>query len=291
MASREKVEVGEAVGIIAAQSIGEPGTQLTMKVFQSGGSASASDITQGLPRVEEIFEARKPRGVAVVSEIAGTVVSEDEAKQKIVIRDAEGVEVTYDTPYNPKFKVMVNDKVEPGTPLTEGPLNPADILKTRGVKGVQDYMMREVLNVYKKAGVEVNDKHLEIIIRQMLRKVKIEESGSTDLLPGDLVDITHYEEENERVLAEGGEPATAKRVVLSITKAALATDSFLAAASFQETVRVLTDAAVKCKIDPLIGLKENVIIGKLIPAGTGLRRYRELVPMVQKEEKPENIAE
>ena len=281
MASSEMVEVGEAVGIIAAQSIGEPGTQLTMKVFQAGGTASADDITRGLPRVEEIFEAKKPKGVAVVSEVNGVVTVVDEAKQLCVVKSNEGVEVEYDIPYGSKFKVVEGDKVEPGSQLTEGPLNPHDILKTMGVKGVQDYMMREVLKVYKNNSVDVNDKHMEIIIRQMLRKVKVEESGDTDILPGEIVDIFRYEEENERVLENGGEPATAKRVLLSITKASLETESFLSAASFQETVRVLTDSAIRGKVDPLVGLKGNVIIGKLIPAGTGLRRYREMTPVVK----------
>ncbi|MBR2909397.1 MAG: DNA-directed RNA polymerase subunit beta' [Clostridia bacterium] len=279
MASRDMVEVGEAVGIIAAQSIGEPGTQLSMKVFQAGGTASADDITRGLPRVEEIFEAKKPKGVAVISEVNGTISNIDEAKQVVTIATADGGEIQYPTPYGAKFKVIVGDKVEPGSQLTEGPLNPHDILKTKGVKGVQDYMMREVLKVYKNNSVDVNDKHMEIIIRQMLRKVKVEESGDTDILPGEIVDIFKYEEENERVLANGGEPAYAKRVLLSITKASLETDSFLSAASFQETVRVLTDAAIRGKVDPLVGLKGNVIIGKLIPAGTGLKKYREMTPV------------
>jgi len=296
MASRDMVQIGEAVGIIAAQSIGEPGTQLTMKVFQAGGTASADDITQGLPRVEEIFEAKKPKGVAVISEVSGIVKSTDEAKQTIIVTSDEGADIDYSTPYGAKFKVVKGDKVEPGSMLTEGPINPHDMLKTRGIKGVQDYMMREVHKVYKKNSVDVNDKHMEIIIRQMLRKVRIEEAGDTEFLSGDLVDIFRYEEENERVLEQGGEPATAKRVLLSITKAALATESFLSAASFQETVRVLTDAAIKAKVDPLIGLKGNVIIGKLIPAGTGLRRYRELTPTEIAREKvvvraPENQLE
>ena len=281
MASREPVQVGEAVGIIAAQSIGEPGTQLTMKVFQAGGTASAADITQGLPRVEEIFEAKKPKGVAIISEVSGKVKTVNEAKQLVEVETPDGSVISYAIPYGVKYLVKVGDTVEPGSMFTEGPLNPHDILKTKGIKGVQDYIMREVLKVYKLYSVDVNDKHIEIIIRQMLRKVKIEDSGDTTLLPGDLVDIFKYEEENEKILANGGEPATAKRVLLSITKAALATDGFLAAASFQETIRVLTDAAIKGKIDPLIGLKENVIICKLIPAGTGLRRYRDVVPSEQ----------
>ena len=278
MSTKEVVPYGEAVGIIAAQAIGEPGTQLTMNVFHEGGISAGDDITQGLPRVEELFEARKPKGVAVISEVSGTVKSIDVPKQEIIIKTTENFDVDYSLPYGAKMKVAVGDTVEPGTQLTEGSINPHDILKTKGVKGVQDYLMKEVHKVYKKNGVDVNDKHIEIIIRQMLKKVRIEDSGDTSVLPGELLDISKYEELNEKALSEGLEPATAKRVLLSITKASLATDSFLSAASFQETVRVLTDAAINGKVDPLIGLKENVIIGKFIPAGTGLRRYREMVP-------------
>ena len=278
MASRDLVQVGEAVGIIAAQSIGELGTQLTMNVFHGGGTASADDITQGLPRVEEIFEAKKPHGVAVISEVAGVVKSADEAKQTVIVVTSDGTEVAYSTPYGAKYKVEKGSKVEPGSLITEGPIDPKELLLIKGVKETQDYMMREVLKVYKKSSCEVNDKHLEIIIRQMLKKVKVVDAGDTDMLPGELVDIFKYEEENDRVLAQGGEPATVKRVLLSITKSALATDSFLSAASFQETVRVLTDAAIKNSVDPLVGLKGNVIIGKLIPAGTGLKRYRDVTP-------------
>ena len=278
MSTKEIVPYGEAVGIIAAQAIGEPGTQLTMNVFHEGGIAAGDDITQGLPRVEELFEARKPKGVAVISEVSGKVKSIDAGKQQIVIKNVDGADIEYDTPYGAKMRVAVGDEVEPGTQLTEGSINPHDILKTKGVKGVQDYLMSEVHKVYKKNGVDVNDKHIEIIVRQMLRKVRIEDSGDTGILPGELVDLYTYEELNEKAIAEGKEPATAKRVLLSITKASLATDSFLSAASFQETVRVLTDAAIKGKVDPLVGLKENVIIGKFIPAGTGLKRYREIVP-------------
>ena len=278
MASRDLVQVGEAVGIIAAQSIGELGTQLTMNVFHGGGTASADDITQGLPRVEEIFEAKKPHGVAVISEVAGVVKVADEAKQNVVIVTSDGTEVAYSTPYGAKYKVEKGSKVEPGSLITEGPIDPKDLLLIKGVKETQDYMMREVLKVYKKSSCEVNDKHLEIIIRQMLKKVKVIDAGDTDMLPGEIVDIFRYEEENDRVLSQGGEPATVKRVLLSITKSSLATDSFLSAASFQETVRVLTDAAIKNSVDPLVGLKGNVIIGKLIPAGTGLKRYRDVTP-------------
>lgn len=279
MSNKEIVPYGEAVGIIAAQAIGEPGTQLTMNVFHEGGISAGDDITQGLPRVEELFEARKPKGVAVISEVSGKVKSIDVAKQEIVIRCDEDFDVDYSLPYGAKMKVEVGSVVEPGTQLTEGSINPHDILKTKGVKGVQDYLMKEVLKVYKKNGVDVNDKHIEIILRQMLKRVRIEDSGDTNVLPGELMDINKYEELNDATVQQGLEPAIASRVLLSITKASLATDSFLSAASFQETVRVLTDAAIKGKVDPLIGLKENVIIGKYIPAGTGLRRYREMVPV------------
>ncbi len=278
MSCRDEVKVGEAVGVIAAQSIGELGTQLTMNVFHGGGTATQDDITAGLPRVEEIFEAKKPKGVAVISEISGKVTKIDEAGQKVTVLSDDGNEVVYGTPYGARFKVSEGSEVEPGSRITEGPINPHDILKTRGVKDTQDYMIVEVLKVYHKSGVDVNDKHLEIIIRQMLRKVRIEDAGDTTMLPGDHVDMFKFEEENERVLENGGEPATAKRVLLSITKSSLATDSFLSAASFQETVRVLTDAAIKGSVDNLVGLKDNIIIGKRIPAGTGLKRYRDITP-------------
>ncbi len=278
MSCRDEVKVGEAVGVIAAQSIGELGTQLTMNVFHGGGTATQDDITAGLPRVEEIFEAKKPKGVAVISEISGKVTKIDEAGQKVTVLSDDGNEVVYGVPYGARFKVSEGSKLEPGSRITEGPINPHDILKTRGVKDTQDYMIVEVLKVYHKSGVDVNDKHLEIIIRQMLRKVRIEDAGDTSMLPGDHVDMFKFEEENERVLENGGEPATAKRVLLSITKSSLATDSFLSAASFQETVRVLTDAAIKGSVDNLVGLKDNIIIGKRIPAGTGLKRYRDITP-------------
>ncbi|MBR2391712.1 MAG: DNA-directed RNA polymerase subunit beta' [Clostridia bacterium] len=278
MSCRDEVKVGEAVGVIAAQSIGELGTQLTMNVFHGGGTATQDDITAGLPRVEEIFEAKKPKGVAVISEISGKVTKIDEPKQQVTVLSDDGSEVVYGVPYGARFKVAVGSELEPGARITEGPINPHDILKTRGVKDTQDYMIVEVLKVYHKSGVDVNDKHLEIIIRQMLRKVRIEDAGDTSMLPGDYVDMFKFEEENERVLANGGEPATAKRVLLSITKSSLATDSFLSAASFQETVRVLTDAAIKGSVDNLVGLKDNIIIGKRIPAGTGLKRYRDVTP-------------
>ncbi|OQB23407.1 MAG: DNA-directed RNA polymerase subunit beta' [Firmicutes bacterium ADurb.Bin182] len=269
------VSIGEAVGIIAAQAIGEPGTQLTMRTFHTGGVASAEDITQGLPRVEEIFEARKPKGLAVISEIYGTVkISDTKKKREAVITNDEGESESYLIPFGSKLKVRDGDTVEAGDELTEGSINPHDILKIKGVKGVQAYMLKEVQSVYRSQGVEISDKHIEIIIRQMLRKVQIEDAGDADVLPGELVDIFRFENENERIIKLNGQPAVAKRKLLGITKASLATDSFLSAASFQETTRVLTEAAIKGKIDPLVGLKENVIIGKLIPAGIGLKRYR-----------------
>jgi len=271
------VEIGEAVGIIAAQAIGEPGTQLTMRTFHTGGVASSEDITQGLPRVEELFEARKPKGLAVITEIAGTLHL-DEAKRKAIISNDDGESADYHIPFGSKLKVKDGDHVEAGQELTEGSVNPNDILRILGVKGVQAYLLKEVQSVYRLQGVEISDKHIEIIIRQMLRKVQIEDAGDTKLLPGELCDIFRFEEENEAVLTANpeGRPAIAKRKLLGITKAALATESFLSAASFQETTRVLTEAAIKGRIDPLVGLKENVIIGKQIPAGIGLKRYRDI---------------
>ncbi len=275
LANGNPVDIGEAVGIVAAQAIGEPGTQLTMRTFHTGGVASAEDITQGLPRVEELFEARKPKGLAVITEISGQVHLDDSGKHlEAVVSNSDGDAESYLIPFGAKLKVSEGDTVEAGDVLTEGSVNPNDILKIRGVKGVQAYLLKEVQSVYRLQGVEISDKHIEIIIRQMLRKVQVEEAGDTGLLPGELVDIFRLEEENERVIANGGEPATAKRKLLGVTKAALATESFLSAASFQETTRVLTEAAIKGKVDPLVGLKENVIIGKLIPAGIGLKRYR-----------------
>ena len=274
LATGQPVNIGEAVGIIAAQAIGEPGTQLTMRTFHTGGVASAEDITQGLPRVVEIFEARKPKGLAVISEINGTVSFSEGKKREVLITNEDGESDKYAITFGSKLVVKDGDYVEAGDVLTDGPINPNDILKIKGVKGVQAYMLKEVQSVYRMQGVEIADKHIEIIIRQMLRKVQVEESGDTELLPGELVDIFRFENTNERVIMEGGNPAIAKRKLLGITKAALATDSWLSAASFQETTRVLTEAAIKGKIDPLVGLKENVIIGKLIPAGIGLRRYR-----------------
>ncbi len=277
MASGEPVQVGEAVGIIAAQSIGEPGTQLTMRTFHTGGVAG-DDITQGLPRVEELFEARKPKGLAIIAEFGGTVQIKDTKKKReitIVSNDEENPDSkTYLIPYGSRIKVMDGQIIEAGDELTEGSVNPHDILKIKGIRAVQDYMIQEVQRVYRLQGVEINDKHIEVIVRQMLKKVRIEDNGDTNLLPGSMVDILEYNDINEKMKAEGKEPADGKQVMLGITKAALATNSFLSAASFQETTKVLTEAASRGKVDPLIGLKENVIIGKLIPAGTGMKIYR-----------------
>ncbi|MCR4443421.1 MAG: DNA-directed RNA polymerase subunit beta' [Peptococcaceae bacterium] len=276
LATGHMVEIGEAVGIIAAQSIGEPGTQLTMRTFHTGGVAG-EDITQGLPRVEELFEARKPRGQAIIAEDDGIVhISEVRGRKEIEITAGGEEKYIYQIPFGSRIKVKEGQQVEAGQELTEGSINPHDLLKIRGIRGVQTYLLREVQRVYRLQGVDINDKHIEVIIRQMLRKVKVEEPGDTQLLPGGLIDIFEFEEENAKVFAMGGEPATAKPVLLGITKASLATDSFLSAASFQETTRVLTEAAIKGKTDPLLGLKENVIIGKLIPAGTGMSRYRNI---------------
>ena len=274
MATGEPVQVGESVGIIAAQSIGEPGTQLTMRTFHTGGVAGG-DITQGLPRVEELFEARKPKGLAIITEIKGQATIKDtKKKREIVVTDNEsGDSKTYLIPYGSRIKVMDGQILEAGDELTEGSVNPHDILRIKGVRAVQDYMIREVQRVYRLQGVEINDKHIEVIVRQMLKKIRIENNGDTDFLPGTLVDVLDFEEKNEELAAEGKEVAEGKQVMLGITKASLATDSFLSAASFQETTKVLTEAAIKGKADNLIGLKENVIIGKLIPAGTGMKRY------------------
>ena len=278
LATGSLVNIGEAVGIIAAQSIGEPGTQLTMRTFHTGGVAGA-DITHGLPRVEELFEARRPKGLAIISEIDGVVtVNETKKKREIsVFNEKTGETKIYNVPYGAKIKVVSGQTVEAGDELTEGSINPNDLLKIKGVTAVQTYLLQEVQKVYRMQGVEINDKHIEIIIRQMLRRVRIEDPGDSDMLPGGLVDIFKFEEENRKIIEAGGRPAIGKRVLLGITKASLATESFLSAASFQETTRVLTDAAIKGKVDPLIGLKENVIIGKLIPAGTGMSRYRNIV--------------
>jgi DNA-directed RNA polymerase subunit beta' len=276
LATGRKVDIGEAVGIIAAQSIGEPGTQLTMRTFHTGGVAG-DDITQGLPRVEELFEARRPKGQSIVAETDGIIeVREVKGRREIEITSDDGEKTVYQVPYGARLKVRDGEHVYAGDELTEGSVNPHDLLKIKGVQGVQVYLLHEVQRVYRLQGVDINDKHIEVMIRQMLRKVKIEDPGDTDLLPGGLIDIFEFEEENQRVIENGGEPGTAKPVLLGITKASLATDSFLSAASFQETTRVLTEAAIKGKTDPLLGLKENVIIGKLVPAGTGMSRYRNI---------------
>ncbi len=275
MATGQAVQVGEAVGIIAAQSIGEPGTQLTMRTFHTGGVAG-NDITQGLPRVEELFEARKPKGLAIIAEFGGVAeIKDTKKKREIVITDPEtGNSKAYLIPYGSRIKIMDGDTLEAGDELTEGSVNPHDILTIKGVRAVQDYMIQEVQRVYRLQGVEINDKHIEVIVRQMLKKIKIEEGGDSGYLPGVSVDVLDYNEMNEKLIEEGKEPAIGKQVMLGITKASLATNSFLSAASFQETTKVLTEAAINGKVDPLIGLKENVLIGKLIPAGTGLKRYR-----------------
>lgn len=277
LANATEVDVGEAVGIIAAQSIGEPGTQLTMRTFHSGGVASSDDITQGLPRVEELFEARKPKHHAIIAEIEGVATVEDnKGVRKVILTPEEGEAREYAIPYGARLVARDDMTLKPGDKITEGSINPHDILRVCGLRETQRYLVYEVQKVYKSQGVEINDKHIEVMVRQMLHKVKVEESGDTDFLPGEYVDINSFEAINARVIEAGGEPAVAKPILLGITKASLATDSFLSAASFQETTRVLTDAAIKGKVDPLIGLKENVIIGKLIPAGTGMSRYRNI---------------
>ena len=276
LARRDLVSIGEAVGIIAAQSIGEPGTQLTMRTIHSGGVAGVADITQGLPRVEELFEARKPKGVAIISEIAGKVKIKETKKKKEVVVTSNDDSRTYTIPFGSKMKVHDGDIVETGDPLIEGSINPSEILAIKGPEGVYEYLITEVQKVYRNQGVDINDKHIEVIGRQMLKKVRVEDNADTDMFPGTLIDMYEFEDKNNEVIAEGKRPATGKRVLLGITKASLATDSFLSAASFQETTRVLTEAAVKGKIDDLQGLKENVIIGKLIPAGTGMQRYQNI---------------
>ncbi len=277
MATGEPVQVGEAVGIIAAQSIGEPGTQLTMRTFHTGGVAG-DDITQGLPRVEELFEARKPKGLAIITEFAGKAVINDTKKKRevIVTNDETGESKAYLIPYGSRIKIQDGQMLEAGDELTEGSVNPHDILKIKGLRAVQDYMIQEVQRVYRLQGVDINDKHIEVIVRQMLKKIRVEESGDTGYLPGTMVDALEFEDKNKELMAEGKEPATGEQIMLGITKASLATNSFLSAASFQETTKVLTEAAIKGKIDPLVGLKENVIIGKHIPAGTGMRKYRDV---------------
>jgi len=276
MATAQEINIGESVGIIAAQSIGEPGTQLTMRTFHTGGVAG-SDITQGLPRVEELFEARKPKGLAIVAEVSGTVRLEETKKKRIVYVVADNAEeYTYDIPFGSRIKVANGDRISAGDEITEGSVNPHDILRIKGLEGVKNYLLSEVQKVYRLQGVDINDKHLEVVIKQMTKKIKIEDSGDTEMLPGTLIDYYDFEEANEKVREAGGVLAEGRPTLLGITKASLATDSFLSAASFQETTRVLTDAAIKGKIDPLLGLKENVIIGKLIPTGTGMTRYRSI---------------
>ena len=285
MATGLPVQVGESVGIIAAQSIGEPGTQLTMRTFHTGGVAGG-DITQGLPRVEELFEARKPKGLAIIAEFGGRVQLRDNKKKRevVITNDETGESKAYLIPYGSRIRVLDDQVLEAGDELTEGSVNPHDILKIKGVRAVQDYMLREVQKVYRLQGVDINDKHIEIIVRQMLKKIVIDEPGDSHYLPGTQADLLDFEDTNEALVSEGKEPATGTQIMLGITKASLATDSFMSAASFQETTKVLTDAAIKSKVDPLIGLKENVIIGKLIPAGTGMKRYRSVKLDTEQEE-------
>ena len=295
LATGKPVEVGEAVGTIAAQSIGEPGTQLTMRTFHTGGVAGG-DITQGLPRVEELFEARKPKGLAILTEIPGVVeIRDTKKKREVIVTDNETAQSkTYLIPYGSRLKVTEGQVLEAGDILTEGSINPHDLLKIKGVKAVQNYMISEVQRVYRLQGVEINDKHIEMIVRQMMKKERINEAGDSRFIPGTTVDRLDFEDENERLIKEGKTPAEGKRTMLGITKASLATDSFMSAASFQETTKVLTEAAINGKIDRLIGLKENVIIGKLIPAGTGMRRYRNVKLSTDKEEHVEympNVSE
>ena len=284
LARRDLVSIGESVGIIAAQSIGEPGTQLTMRTIHSGGVAGVADITQGLPRVEEIFEARKPKGVAVITEIDGTVKISDNKKKLEVIVTSKDDSRTYTIPFGSKLKVKDGDEVKAADPLIEGSINPAEILAIKGPEGVYEYVISEIQKAYRNQGVDINDKHVEVIARQMLRKMRVEDGGDTDMFPGSLVDMYEFSDKNKAAIAEGKRPATGKRALLGITKASLATDSFLSAASFQETTRVLTEAAIKGKEDDLIGLKENVIIGKLIPAGTGMKRYQDVTIKVEGED-------
>ncbi|KKB35850.1 DNA-directed RNA polymerase subunit beta' [Bacillus thermotolerans] len=292
LATGEQVEVGEAVGIIAAQSIGEPGTQLTMRTFHTGGVAG-DDITQGLPRIQELFEARNPKGQAVISEISGTVtaINEGRDRQQEIIIQSDVESRTYTAPYTARLKVAVNDRVERGQELTEGSIDPKEYLKITDVASVQQYLLREVQKVYRMQGVEIGDKHIEVMVRQMLRKVRVMDAGDTDVLPGSLLEIHQFKDANEKALLEGKMPATGRPVLLGITKASLETDSFLSAASFQETTRVLTDAAIKGKRDELLGLKENVIIGKLVPAGTGMQRYRKAEPVLPQQEESTTTVE
>ena len=291
MSNNNPVQIGEAVGIIAAQSIGEPGTQLTMRTFHTGGIASTGDITQGLPRVEELFEARRPKHAAIVCEHSGVVeIQEKDKLIHVIVKTDEG-DKDYTIPFGTGVIVKDGEKVEPGTVLTNGSVYPQDILKNNGIKGVQDYILKEIQSVYRGQGVDINDKHVEIIVRQMMKKVQVENPGGTDILPGEKVDVHKFEEETLTALENGLEPPQGKRILLGITKAALAKDSFLSAASFQETARVLTEAAIKNKVDPLIGLKENVIIGKLIPAGTGIKTYKNVGPqtVIQRAEVEEEL--
>ena len=290
LATRQRVTIGESVGIIAAQSIGEPGTQLTMRTFHTGGVAGG-DITQGLPRVEELFEARNPKGLAIITEIAGKVTINDEKKRKEVTIVGKDDSKTYVIPFGSKLKVKEGDELKAGDPITEGSINPNEILAINGPEGVYKYIISEVQKVYRNQGVDINDKHIEVITKQMLNKVRVEDAGDTGLFTASLVDMYEFEEVNNKAIEEGKKPAKGRRVLLGITKASLATDSFLSAASFQETTKVLTDAAIKGKTDSLLGLKENVIIGQLIPAGTGLKRYRNLKINTEKPEVDEETAE
>lgn len=275
LATGSDVEVGEAVGIIAAQSIGEPGTQLTMRTFHTGGVAG-DDITQGLPRIQELFEARNPKGQAVISEISGNVTEITDGDKREISVQGEIEQKAYAVPYGARIKVVVGDAVVAGQELTEGSIDPKELLRVSGINGVQEYLLREVQKVYRMQGVEIGDKHVEVMVRQMLRKIRVIDAGDTEVLPGSLIEIQHFNDANKKVLIDGGQPAVGRPVLLGITKASLETDSFLSAASFQETTRVLTDAAIKGKRDELLGLKENVIIGKLVPAGTGMARYRDI---------------
>ena len=286
LATRQRVTIGESVGIIAAQSIGEPGTQLTMRTFHTGGVAGG-DITQGLPRVEELFEARNPKGLAIITEIAGKVTINNDKKRKEVTVVGKDDSKTYVIPFGSKLKVKEGTELKAGDPITEGSINPNEILAINGPEGVYKYIISEVQKVYRNQGVDINDKHIEVITKQMLNKVRVEDAGETGLFTASLVDMYEFEEANNRAIEQGKKPAKGKRVLLGITKASLATDSFLSAASFQETTKVLTDAAIKGKTDELLGLKENVIIGQLIPAGTGLKRYRNLHINTEKVEQPE----
>ena len=289
LARRDLVSIGEAVGIIAAQSIGEPGTQLTMRTIHSGGVAGVADITQGLPRVEELFEARKPKGVAIITEIDGKVKIKETKKKKEVVVTSKDDARTYTIPFGSKMKVKDGDMVEAGDALIEGSKNPGEILAIKGPEGVYEYLITEVQKVYRNQGVDINDKHIEVIGRQMLKKVRIEDNADTDMFTGSLIDMYEFEEKNNEAIAQGKRPAVGKRVLLGITKASLATDSFLSAASFQETTRVLTEAAIKGKTDDLMGLKENVIIGKLIPAGTGMKRYQNIHINTENQEEKQTI--